>query len=66
MSQPTYQELFEKYARREKIRAITALVTAVTGVIAGAGAVMALQQLREDRARYWRPGAHPHTARSGR
>jgi hypothetical protein len=45
----TYQELFEKYARREQIRSVTALVSAAAAVAGGIGAVMALRQLRADR-----------------
>jgi hypothetical protein len=42
----TYQELAEKYTRREKVRSILSIVS---GVAAITGGILTLWQLREDR-----------------
>lgn len=44
MSETTYRQLFEKYARRERDRAIMAIVM---GAISVAGIVLAARRLRE-------------------
>jgi len=45
----TYRELYEKYAHREKIRAIAALIGGITSAAGVVSAVIILRQLRADR-----------------
>jgi hypothetical protein len=55
----TYQELFEKYARRDRERCVIAVVSSVLAVYAGVISARRLRELKADRAavRAMNPGA---------
>lgn len=57
----TYRSLYEKYARREQVRSVASIIS---GAVAIAGGMLALRQLKADRAAIRaaalrRAGGHP-------
>lgn len=49
MSQVTYKQLFEKYARRERDRYVLSVVMGSLGVIGAVLAALRLRELQQDR-----------------